>query len=365
MAPQAPEVPESSFDNLAPKTLPEAKADDAFHGTALKLNTQGHEERTFDINFKGMFNDLKNVDWSQVVWSKLSIVAVLHVCMLYGAWLLFSGQTMLNTMIWAYVCYFFSGVGITLGVHRLWAHRCYKAKTPLRIFLMLCHALSFQGSIYDWVRDHRVHHKFSETDADPYNAHRGLFFSHVGWVMVKKHPSIKEKGKGIDVSDITSDPVAIFQYKYYYQLVAIFCFGIPTVIPWYFWGEDAITALMVAGFLRHGLALHATWSINSIAHWFGSKPVDKNIYPVNTNFVNVVAMGEGWHNFHHVFPYDYRSSELGGWMNHISTFNVCTLLIDCLALIGQAYDRRTVSNDMIQRRILRTGDGSHESKKVK
>jgi stearoyl-CoA desaturase (delta-9 desaturase) len=70
-----------------------------------------------------------------------------------------------------------------------------------------------QNDIIEWARDHRVHHKFSETDADPHNAHRGFFFSHIGWLLVRKHPSVKEKGKGIDLSDLLNDPVCAMQRK--------------------------------------------------------------------------------------------------------------------------------------------------------
>lgn len=73
---------------------------------------------------------------------------------------------------------------------------------------------SFQNSIYDWVRDHRVHHKFSETDADPHNSKRGFFFSHVGWLMQKKHPEVISKGKLVDLSDITNDPYLAFHTKW-------------------------------------------------------------------------------------------------------------------------------------------------------
>lgn len=106
-----------------------------------------------------------------------------------------------------------SGYGITAGAHRLWAHKTYKAKLPLRILLMILQTFAFQNCIHEWVRDHRVHHKFTDTDADPHNAKRGLFFSHVGWLMVKKHPDVKEKGKSIDMSDIEADPVVMWQKR--------------------------------------------------------------------------------------------------------------------------------------------------------
>ncbi|KAL6426387.1 hypothetical protein ACFW04_009107 [Cataglyphis niger] len=117
----------------------------------------------------------------------------------------------LITAIFLYQC---SGFGITAGAHRLWAHRSYKAKWPLQLLLMILNTIAFQDSAIDWARDHRVHHKYSETDADPHNAKRGFFFSHVGWLLCRKHPEVKEKGKGIDLSDLESDPILAFQRKY-------------------------------------------------------------------------------------------------------------------------------------------------------
>ena len=73
--------------------------------------------------------------------------------------------------------------------------------------------LSFQNDIIEWCRDHRVHHKYSETDADPHNAKRGFFFAHIGWLLVRKHPDVKEKGKQLDLSDLYADPVCRFQRK--------------------------------------------------------------------------------------------------------------------------------------------------------
>lgn len=74
--------------------------------------------------------------------------------------------------------------------------------------------IQLQNSIYEWARDHRLHHKYSETNADPHNATRGFFFSHVGWLLCKKHPDIMEKGKGIDMSDLKANPIVMFQHRY-------------------------------------------------------------------------------------------------------------------------------------------------------
>lgn len=113
----------------------------------------------------------------------------------------------------AYGLLFLGGMGITAGAHRLWSHRAYKARLPLRIFLMLCNTMAFQNSIYEWTRDHRVHHKYTDTNADPHNSRRGFFFAHMGWLMCRKHPDVKAKGKLIDMSDLRADPVVMFQKK--------------------------------------------------------------------------------------------------------------------------------------------------------
>lgn len=109
--------------------------------------------------------------------------------------------------------YVMSGLGITAGAHRLWSHRSFKAKLPLRIILAIWNTMAFQNDVIEWSRDHRVHHKYSETDADPHNAKRGFFFSHVGWLLVRKHPEVKEKGKKVNVDDLLADPVLRIQRK--------------------------------------------------------------------------------------------------------------------------------------------------------
>lgn len=132
----------------------------------------------------------------------------------------------------------------------------------------------FQNSAIEWARDHRVHHKYSETDADPHNAKRGFFFSHVGWLLCRKHPDVKKKGQGIDMSDLESDPILMFQHNYYLYLMPILCFVLPTMIPIYFWNETFVIAFCVNIF-RYVFTLNATWLVNSAAHLWGSKPYDR------------------------------------------------------------------------------------------
>lgn len=119
-----------------------------------------------------------------------------------------------------------------------------------------------------------MHHKYSETDADPHNAKRGLFFSHVGWLLCKKHPEVISKGKGLDVSDLLNDPIVYYQKKYYLILMPLVCFVLPVITPMYFWGETFSNAWFV-NLLRYTVTLNATWCVNSLAHFFGGRPYDK------------------------------------------------------------------------------------------
>lgn len=135
--------------------------------------------------------------------------------------------------------------------------------------------MAFQYSAIKWAKDHRLHHMYSETDADPHNAKRGFFFSHMGWLMSRKHPLVKLKGAGIDISDLKSDPILMFQHNHYWPLVVLCCFIIPTAIPVYFWGETLLNAWCIAVLLRHTITLHSIWTINSLAHFYGNRPYDQ------------------------------------------------------------------------------------------
>ncbi|XP_072938806.1 acyl-CoA Delta-9 desaturase-like [Epargyreus clarus] len=289
----------------------------------------------------------------QIVWRNVILFLMLHLGAVYGAYL-FLTKAMWTTRFFAVFLYLCSGLGITAGAHRLWAHKSYKARLPLRLLLTLFNTIAFQDSVLDWARDHRMHHKYSETDADPHNATRGFFFSHVGWLLVRKHPEIKAKGHTVDMSDLWADPVLRFQKKHYLVLMPLCCFILPTFIPT-LWGETLWNGYFVCAIFRYVYVLNVTWLVNSAAHKWGSKPYDKNINPVETKPVSLVVLGEGFHNYHHTFPWDYKTAELGYY-----SLNLSKLFIDSMAMIGWAYDLKTVSRDVIEKRVKRTGDGSHE-----
>ncbi|XP_061490662.1 stearoyl-CoA desaturase [Rhineura floridana] len=287
------------------------------------------------------------------VWRNIVLMALLHISAVYAIWLIPAAKPV--TLVWVILCFILSGLGITAGAHRLWSHRSYKASLPLRIFLVIVNSMSFQNDIYEWARDHRVHHKFSETDADPHNASRGFFFSHIGWLLVRKHPDVKEKGQKLDLSDLKADKLVMFQRRYYKSSVVIMCFFLPAFVPWYYWGESFYNSFLLAAVLRYAAILNATWLVNSAAHMYGNRPYDQHINPRENRLVVLGALGEGFHNYHHTFPFDYSTSEFG-WQ-----WNFTTAFIDLMCYLGLASDRKKVAKETILSRTIRTGDGSYKT----
>ncbi|XP_011500717.1 PREDICTED: acyl-CoA Delta(11) desaturase-like [Ceratosolen solmsi marchali] len=290
---------------------------------------------------------------TEIIWKNAIAITMLHIFGVYHI-LTFSYMQHWKAFVWGYLMGMVGGFGVTGGAHRYWTHRSYKATVPFRILLMVCYCSAGQNSIYDWVRDHRVHHKFSETDADPHNSNRGFFFAHVGWLMLRKHSEVIRKGREIDMSDVLADPVSAFAEKYFVPLKLLLAFVLPVLIPVYLWNESWYIAIVSQWFVRYMLLLNITWSVNSAAHLWGNRPYDKNISPVENKYVSIVAMGEGWHNYHHVFPWDYKAAEFGNY-----NLNLTTAIIDFFAYIGWVYDRKQPSTDLIQTVITNRGDGSH------
>ncbi|XP_050307238.1 acyl-CoA Delta-9 desaturase-like [Anthonomus grandis grandis] len=290
----------------------------------------------------------------KIVWTNVVLFAILHALAVQGICVLFEGSCSVWTIIFSLTFGVLSQIGVTAGAHRLWSHRSYKATFPLRLILIILDTCVYETSVISWSRDHRLHHKFSDTDADPHNVNRGFFFSHIGWAMMKKHPQVKEKGQTIDLSDLYGDPLLRFQHKYYVPLMTFACFTFPVAVPMYFWNESFKNAFCL-NILRYLIIVHNTLTINSFAHRFGFKPYDRFIKPSDSKGVSVFTFGEGFHNFHHTFPWDYRSAEFGAF-----SFNITRSVIELFARIGWAYELKSASYDLIKSRVRRTGDGSHE-----
>ena len=158
-----------------------------------------------------------------------------------------------------------------------------------------------ENSIYIWTRDHRTHHKCSETAGDPHNANRGFFFAHMGWLLVRKHSAVIRAGKTINMTDLENDPIVMHYIPCF--LMAGF------ILPNLLWGESLMTAYFVS-VVRYVTVLHFTWLVNSAAHFYGMKPYDHTIGHTEDMVVSVLAMGEVFHNYHHTFPYDYSTASI-------------------------------------------------------
>jgi stearoyl-CoA desaturase (Delta-9 desaturase) len=137
------------------------------------------------------------------------LLILLHIFAVYGFFL----EKKRSSVVIGWIVLILSGIGTTVGAHRLFAHQTFKANQKLKVLLLVLQTMAGQGSVILWVRDHRVHHKYTETNADPHDSRRGFFFSHIGWLMCKKHPDVVEKGKKIDMSDLENDPLMQFQKK--------------------------------------------------------------------------------------------------------------------------------------------------------
>ena len=226
-------------------------------------------------------------------------------------------------------------MGITAGAHRLWAHRTYKASLPARLLLAFMNCMSNQASILHWAVEHRVHHRHVDTPADPHNISEGFWHAHMLWLFRPRSDAFIAARKKLDASDLLADPVVYYQDKLYVFLGPFCCFLLPAILGNYFTGEFLLSFLLL-GNLRWVVLLHATWTVNSIAHAFGDRPYRPDIKPTEVGIVSVISGGEGWHNWHHAFPWDYAASETGIFWR----WNLARFWIDSLAALGWVWDRK-------------------------
>jgi len=288
-------------------------------------------------------------------WPAIIYMGLVHTFGLMGSYALLTGQASFHMIGFTFLTFVMSALGITMGAHRLWAHRSYKAAFPVRLVVMIFSSISNQGVIYHWARDHRVHHKFSECDADPHNAKRGFFFAHMGWLFVDKDPEVKRAGDTLDFSDLLADPVVAFQLRMGNMWNLAWCFFIPALYPTLVWGESFyLSSLLMAS--RYLASLHITWCVNSVAHLYGDRPYDENSNPAENIFVSIGSMGEGWHNWHHKYPFDYAASEFGADRQ----FNPTKFVIDACAAVGMVWDRKRGTNLWARREatILKENPGA-------
>ncbi|GMS92650.1 hypothetical protein PENTCL1PPCAC_14825, partial [Pristionchus entomophagus] len=275
---------------------------------------------------------------NEIVWRNVGVQIGLHIGAASGLYFALTTASW-KTNVWMVVMTLYAGNSVTAGAHRMWCHKAFKANFWVRLFLMIGTTLSIQNDVIEWARDHRVHHKWADSDADPHNINRGFFFSHVGWLMVRKHPKVKEMGAKVDMSDLEADPILAFQRKFYNLLVPLGVLFL-TVVPVYFWNEDLFVSFFVSANLRLAIQLHGTWLINSAAHTYGYKPFDTKITAVDHFIYACLTNGEAWHNYHHTFPQDYRASE------YMWRGNMSAVMIDFFAYMGWVWDRKRMSKEV-------------------
>lgn len=209
----------------------------------------------------------------------------------------------------------FISFGVTVGAHRLFAHKTFKANTPLKVLLLCLQSLNLQRSVYTWCRDHRLHHKYTDTNADPHNSRRGFFFAHMGWLLVKPHPDVKTFSRTIDMSDLKADPYVMFQHGNH-NFCIILSIVASTLIPWIFLNESLKVSFFYFFLNRYVIILHFTWLVNSAAHFYGSKPYDTRISSTENKLLSFYALGEGFSSqvFSRIkfnkFVYFHRFSQL-------------------------------------------------------
>jgi stearoyl-CoA desaturase (Delta-9 desaturase) len=239
------------------------------------------------------------LNWPAIIMFLLSTVPVVTVFPWYAAKFGFDTfEWVCFAVLWA-----LNGMSITAGYHRLWAHRSYEASKPLQILYMLFGAMALQNSILVWASMHRVHHRHvDDVDEDPYSAKRGLWFSHLGW-MLRNYPSGKLDLR--NAKDLEANPIVAFQHKHYLLIAIAMNFGIPLMLG--VLNGDIWGSLLLGGVLRLVVSHHCTFFINSLAHFWGSRPYTTENTARDNGILALFTWGEGYHNYHHLFQWDYRN----------------------------------------------------------
>ncbi len=221
-----------------------------------------------------------------------------------------------------------TGLSITAGYHRLFSHQSYQAIAPVRAFLLVFGAAAAENSALKWASDHRDHHLYVDRDQDPYNIQRGFFWAHIGWIFMKKTAYDFN-----NVQDLQKDPLVRWQNRYYLPLAI----GVGGVLPLLFgWAVgDWWGGFLLVGVARTVIVHHCTFLINSLCHYMGNQPYSLKDSARDSGFVALLTYGEGYHNFHHQFQYDYRNGIK--WYHWDPT----KWLIAALALVGWAQRLRT------------------------
>ncbi len=251
---------------------------------------------------------------------------------------------------WVYLAllvgfYMASGLAVTIGYHRLFTHRAFKAGPRTTYAIGALASMAVQGPVIEWAAVHRRHHQHSDDDRDPHSPHLhgeglmavvlGFWHAHVGWLF-KPHFD----GLAKYVPDLLKDPV-ITRVNRHYPYWIVIGLVLPAIIggvattSW--WG--VLLGFVWGGLVRLAVVHHITWSVNSVCHIWGSRTYRSNDESRNNPIFGVLAFGEGWHNNHHAFPASARHG-LAWWQ-----FDLSYILIRAMQLVGLASDVKVPSRE--------------------
>jgi len=223
--------------------------------------------------------------------------------------------------------YVVTGLGITVGYHRLIAHRSFDCAAWVKGCLLIAGGWALENSALKWASDHIRHHARCDQEEDPYNAQRGFWHSHCGWIF-SKDPYADEKY----VSRLRRDPLVLWQHRYYVPIV-LSGLALPFAVGFLYNGWiGGLGCFLLAGVGRTFFVLNSTFCINSVCHLWGKQPHATEDSSRDSWVVSLLTFGEGYHNYHHAYQRDYRNGPR--WYN----FDPSKWLIFGLSLIGAAWN---------------------------
>ena len=224
------------------------------------------------------------------------------------------------------VLYVTTGLGITVGYHRLIAHRSFTCRAWVKLGILMVAGWALQNSALKWCGDHLRHHAHTDEHHDPYNAQRGFWYSHCGWIFVDHSHPDNEKY----LSRLRQDRIVMWQHRFYVPIV-LSGLALPFVVGLLANGwMGGLSCFLLAGVGRTFWVLNSTFCINSICHLWGTQPHGEANSSRNSWWVSFLTFGEGFHNYHHAFPSDYRNGPR--WYN----FDPSKWLIFTLSVLGLA-----------------------------
>ncbi|XP_069699840.1 acyl-CoA Delta-9 desaturase [Periplaneta americana] len=280
-------------------------------------------------------------------WPLVLYYVHFHLGAIFGLYHVFTEARILTTLFAIFIG-LLTVLSATAGAHRLWAHRSYKANESLRIFLMICHTMLGQCTIYDWVLDHRVHHKYFGTDIDPYNKKRGFFYAHFISNLRKQHPDFKKYAATIDMSDIEADRIVMFQKRYYWLLMPVLFILLPWNAPVEYWNESIMTSMLVAILLRCTIAIECSMLINTAIHVWNIGEEGKAKDDGNLQFFVTKSY---WPEYHYMVPWDYKTGEFGNYGEGCTS-----AFIRMWAALGWATDLKTLDVSSIKNVLVKAID---------